>query len=53
MEPKLISIGKYRIWNFPHGGLWLSKEDGEGMQIKDSTMNPLEALIDTFWKEYF
>lgn len=45
-----ITIGPYAISPFAHGGYWICKEDGEGMQTSEVN---LIALIENFWEENF
>lgn len=45
-----IQIGPYEINDFPPGGFWICKEDGEGMEVGQVKMI---ALIEKFWKEEF
>lgn len=49
-----VLIGKYAISNCPHGGFWLCKEGGEGMQvINEASVKHLEQLLDQFWEDEF
>lgn len=50
IEEQMIKIGPYEISVFPHGGFWICKEDGEGMQVGEVK---LIALLERFWTEEF
>lgn len=50
----MVQIGKYTLEPCEHGGVWISIEGGEGMQVVwPESLRALEALLDQFWKEHF
>ena len=46
----MITIGRYTIMPYQHGGFWIRNEDGEGMQVSERA---LEQVIRDFWREAF
>lgn len=47
---QMIEIGPYMISEYPTGGFWIERGDGEGMQVSESS---LVKLLDKFFKENF
>lgn len=45
----MIRIGDIVITECTHGGLWLAKTDGEGMQVSGKTLEELQALLEEFF----
>lgn len=52
-EVEELKIGEYTITKMnadPGSGWWISKDDGEGMEVSNVT---LVALLEKFWNENF
>lgn len=49
-----IQIGEFTLSPCPHGGIWMARPDGEGMQLREgATLDELATLLEAFWAEYF
>lgn len=46
----MLTIGRYTIMPYQHGGFWIRNEEGEGMQVSALA---LEQVIRDFWREAF
>lgn len=46
----VLYIGDYAVMPYQHGGFWVENEIGEGMQVKEET---LERALREFWHEHF
>ncbi len=46
-------IGEFCISRTTEGKLWLSKPDGEGMELNAASEEKLAELVSEFWEENF
>lgn len=36
-----------------HGGVWMARPDGEGMQVTGERLEHLKAMLEAFWATFF
>lgn len=57
MNPKhrlgMIKIGHFTIRECEHGGIWIAKSNGEGMQMREgATLDAFLEMLETFFREH-